>query len=544
MFLLHKSLFNEKRSVKTQVLSSFLIIVLVSAGVTLAICLGILYGTASNAVHTARTKILAATEQTVFTNAQEVADTISQELSIIAHSVCMVGAQYSSILLPYTSPGGSSTILKPYTSYREYNFVDGCTYPLCPSDYGPFNGKTRIPPVSSLTSGSISHTSTYLYSTTLKGGARNDTAWNLVQSQFPNTNQVVNALSYQDIDMQTLYFRGPNTTVFFYVSSQIGTSSSYASVHRTFPGISKSNDPSYNPPGRPWFVHAPVNSYYLYGPYKETFTQQLVINLSSRQSTSLPVNGRATTTPVALVTSAVFLLSDLAQIVNSVPYTNGGFGALISASTNQVLVWGKNTNTYVNEAFLTLAQIDPNLARKSFSRNGTFTYTDMSGVNWVVASVVFFPTSDYLNPAAGSTNALVALVFAKQSEAQSPLPSLEANVQSTTKSVTTTTVVIIAALVGGVVLLILGLVIYITAPLDKMRAISAELVRIAAEDEEKKDYTDVMGDAFLNQKRRDEVGALTEDYFGTVCLLNNKTVAKREKPKYPVVSCRSLFVSR
>jgi hypothetical protein len=50
------------------------------------------------------------------------------------------------------------------------------------------------------------------------------------------------------------------------------------------------NITDYDSTQRSWFSRAPVDSFYLYGPYKETFTQQLVVTLSSRKQTSVQSN--------------------------------------------------------------------------------------------------------------------------------------------------------------------------------------------------------------------------------------------------------------
>lgn len=111
--------------------------------------------------------------------------------------------------------------------------------------------------------------------------------------------------------MNIMYTRGPNTTVMFYLSTKIldGPTNSYVSVHRTLPGILK-NSTTYDPTQRKWFTKAPQGSYYLYGPYVETFTRQPVITLSSMQPSTDPKTGA----PLKIVSGGVMLISELAAI--------------------------------------------------------------------------------------------------------------------------------------------------------------------------------------------------------------------------------------
>ena len=125
------------------------------------------------------------------------------------------------------------------------------------------------------------------------------------------------------------------------------------------------------------------------------------------------------------------------------------------------------------------------------------------------------------------------LVFSQYNEAESPLTLLKAKVDNTTKSVTISTIIIIGGMIGLVCLLIVALVWYITSPLDGMIAISKMIVKIAAEDDMKRDYTPCVTNAFFNQTRSDEIGILATNYFNVVQLLHNKTEEKKRKPKYP-----------
>ena len=219
----------------------------------------------------------------------------------------MVSAGYSRILLNYTSYGvRNSTILAAQLSFREYDFNIGCLYPLCPQDFGSLKNRSRFPPnLPGFEYGSLSKSSVYLYSSATGLAAKNDNTWDNYVYSRNGIHQVINGLTYQDEDMQVLYERGPNTTVMFYVSTQIGSSSNYMSVHRTFPGV-KRNTTNYDPPNRSWFRNAPIDSYYFYGPYIETFTKQVVVTLSTKSRTT--ALGTSSADRITTVSAAVFLI--------------------------------------------------------------------------------------------------------------------------------------------------------------------------------------------------------------------------------------------
>ena len=147
-----------------------------------------------------------------------------------------------------------------------------------------------------------------MYSSALPGAVRNNQTWSSVTASQPSVNSVINALAFQDRDMNIMYTKGPNTTVMFYLSTKINLKSGgYVSVHRTQPGIVK-NSNTYDATGRPWFKKAPKNSYNLYGPYVETFTRQPVITLSTMVTSSI------TRESLQTVAAAVMLISELSTI--------------------------------------------------------------------------------------------------------------------------------------------------------------------------------------------------------------------------------------
>ena len=392
----------------------------------------------------------------------------------------------------------------------------------------------------------------YLYSSTISRAAKNDSVWTSLTKSYPAIDNVINALTYQDRDMNVMYTRGPNTTVMFYLSTKIALKDgSHIAVHRTFPGVQKDST-TYDSSGRPWFVNAPQGSYYLYGPYIETFTRQPVITLSSMQ----PSTDSATGLSLNLVSGGVMLISELASIgeipiflsyptlfifvtsfftVDSVEYPNGGFGVLFQKSTQQVLVWKDRSNSTVNAVtgtFKVVADFDPILASHSITTQSVFQYTDPQGITWIVAAYPFFKPGQANDPS-NADNQFVILVFAKRSLAQNDLDSLNSNINSTINQIVFATIIIVACTVNVTMFLVLCVVEYITRPLQSMLSISEYIILMSAEDEDKKDYLEALHRAYINLERTDEVGLLAIEYFYIVGILNNKNMEKKLTPKYP-----------
>jgi hypothetical protein len=221
--------------------------------------------------------------------------------------------------------------------------------------------------------------------------------------------------------------------------------------------------------------------------------------------------------------------------VNSVKYTDGGFGVLFSKSTQQVLVWkDQNYPTVIpgTRTFLTISDFDVNLAAKPITGSNIFQYTDPKGVTWIVSPYPFFQPGS-INSPSNSGNQLVILVFAQRALAEASLDSLNSNINTTTNSILMSTIIIIACTIAATILLCFLVIEYIAGPLEAMRRISEEIAEMSAEDEDKKDYRSVLDRAFVNLNRTDEVGLLAAEYYYIVCLLHNKNMTKRETPKYP-----------
>ena len=221
--------------------------------------------------------------------------------------------------------------------------------------------------------------------------------------------------------------------------------------------------------------------------------------------------------------------------MNRVQYTNGGFGVLFDKITQSVLVWkdeSYNTLKSDNKTFKTVMDFDPQLAAKPIISSEPFKYRDEHGVTWIVSPYPFFQPGKANDPSS-SGNRLVILVFAQNSQATAVLDSLNSNINSTTNGVVTATIIVIAITVAATILLCFLVIEYIAHPLEAMRQISEDITRMSAEDEDKRDYSGVIRKALVNLTRTDEVGILAIDYYSIVCLLHNRSMAKRNSPKYP-----------
>jgi hypothetical protein len=382
--------------------------------------------------------------------------------------------------------------------------------------------------------GSVEHSSVYMYSSSIQGAIKSNHTWMNITESHPSVNSVTDALAYQDRDMSLMYNRGPNSTLMFYLSTKIALKAGgYISVHRTFPGVQKTSK-TYDPTSRNWFVNAPENSYYLYGPYMETFTKQPVVTLSSMKTATDSSTGDRLTT----VSAGVLLISELAAIVSSVQYTYGGYGVLFSKSTQEVLVWKNSTYNTVKsdrKTFKTVADFDSNLAAQPITSNRVFEYNDYPrGSKWIVTPYPFFLPGLPNDPSNGDDK-LVLLVFARQSLAAAALDSLNSNIDTTTTDIIFSTIITISCTVAATIILCLLMIEYIARPLEFMRSVSEDIIAISAEDDEHKDYRGVLDRAFshVNLDRTDEVGLLASEYYYIVFLLHNKNKIKMETPKYP-----------
>lgn len=337
-------LFNEHHSIKTQLSVAFLSIVIVSFGVCIAIGLGFTAALGTSAYSTADDGIVKQTRTNAATDANELGASLAKDLEVVAKSVCMVASLQALILIKQIHDEAGAYVLpfSSFDSFREYDFVPGCLYPSCPKDFGGLTDRSRLNHMN----GSIKHSSVYMYKSMESdgipaGAVRNDSAWSSVLEHHSYVQPIVDSLAYQDTAFDHLYNVGYNTTVFFYLSVQVGDASSeggYLAVHRGFPGTER-NSSTYDPTSRSWFRHAPADAFYLDGPYRETFTGRYVINLSSRKTIESTTGGLILPQPSVVVAASVMLLDSLAQIIHTKVYPNEGYGVLLKRDTLEVLVW-------------------------------------------------------------------------------------------------------------------------------------------------------------------------------------------------------------
>ena len=173
-------------------------------------------------------------------------------------------------------------------SFAEYNFTSGCVPPACPSDYGTLCG--RSPYTDCSIEGSMQSASVYMYLSATQCAVKDDATWSSTLSAYSQVKTIIDNLALTDVDLQVqqpLY----NLTVAKYTSVQYFLSgSTYASVHRTYPGTIKTLAPTncgtdaYVPPARSWFSGAQQDKLTVQF-YNETFSKKLVLNLATKIST-------------------------------------------------------------------------------------------------------------------------------------------------------------------------------------------------------------------------------------------------------------------
>ena len=221
--MFHFILFNERNSIKTQLLVSLTTVAFVSAAIALGFCIGMTILLGDSAYQTANNGVTYQSQANANTNAEQIGSIISQKLSALGSSISMVNGMYSSVLLDHYGIFYSQPV------YKEYNFIPGCQSP-------------------NATGNSV----------------KNDSEWNALYNNNFDVKNAVDTLVIQDKDFELMYSIGPNTSVLMYSSIQIMTNTwdpsigeyDYISVHRTYQGFKK-NSTTYNPPTRSWFTQAP-----------------------------------------------------------------------------------------------------------------------------------------------------------------------------------------------------------------------------------------------------------------------------------------------
>lgn len=235
------------------------------------------------------------------------------------------------------------------------------------------------------------------------------------------------------------------------------------------------------------------------------------------------------------------LIKDLASIVNTIQYSNNGFGALLRNDANQalrVMVWGSRDDLYdeVTQNFKLLQDIDPSLAKSSLSSGTVLEYKDPHGIEWFVSARPFLKTSTYVTDVTSTvaSNSLILLVFSQKSIAEASLIDLRKKIDATTSRITIDTIIIIASIVASVFVLIIFVTSYISAPLALIKHTSEQVATITAEEEEHRDYRSVINSCGIDTSRTDEAGILAADYHSVLCMLHNNHVEKLSAPKFPI----------
>jgi hypothetical protein len=332
---------NDKTKIKYQLQTSYSIIVCLSAFVTLGICYLLLFALYNSTNHGAGPKITTQTVESVVAVSVEISNSINQQLAMISDNIVLNTVLMSTILINYSNMSSvNGPLLNPIPTYRDYNFVPGCQFPKCPSDYYSPSSNVRLP--RGYVNGSLSHPSIVLFSDRHKQAVRNDSFWDQVVTESPEINNVVNGLAIQDHDMR-LNYRAENTenaSCMYYLTARIENMLTATTniVHRIFPGILVDADivDSYNPTQKEWFQQAPINALYLTGPYLLSMTNTQVIILSSKKTVDFPAGSRNEQF-ITFVSAGMMSLERLAQAVSGFQYTDGGFGAVMNSDMNEVL---------------------------------------------------------------------------------------------------------------------------------------------------------------------------------------------------------------
>lgn len=123
--------------------------------------------------------------------------------------------------------------------------------------------------------------------------------------------------------------------------------SDFISIHRTYPGTEKplaADGTAYRPPSRSWFRKAVEDGLYIKA-YQETFTSEIVINLSSRKTTQVEVSPSCGEHRLVIVATTVIRMSKISEIVRHTHDAQSGssassFTALMHKSSEKIWVWG------------------------------------------------------------------------------------------------------------------------------------------------------------------------------------------------------------
>lgn len=94
---------NDKYSLRSQIYLTFSGVAILSIGVTLAICYGLLYGLANTAYDKASDTLASDAKRNAQATASGIAIAIEQQIQVIASSVCLMGSKYAASLMSTVS---------------------------------------------------------------------------------------------------------------------------------------------------------------------------------------------------------------------------------------------------------------------------------------------------------------------------------------------------------------------------------------------------------------------------------------------------------
>jgi tetratricopeptide (TPR) repeat protein/uncharacterized protein YegL len=523
-------LFNAKRRIKDQLLIGSFLVILFSTACSLALCLGLIYSLKYSATHTASEQIESQTKSQMLANAQGMAAAIDQKIQIVAQSIVLPLTIQAYNYLNRTAVISSTQYVFPRNSlpsYREYLFQNGCAGTTCPLDYSAIKRVGN-------TFGSTLASSIQMYNSATGQAVSSNLDWDGILANDIALQAIVETSSVLDEDYSVMYNSGPDSTVFFYSAFKVSanSSNSYYSLRRTFPGINLDNS-TYDSSTRSWFIKAPNDFIYLGLPYVETFSNELVITISSKKS--ILFDDRV----VQIVGAANMKVSAFATIVQKFSYLNSGFAVLLNKESLDVISWGQNsTFNYQSGTFLKLSDLDKELA-DVFSRvnqynAGSFSYTrklnDGNDGNWFCSYVPFLNIKDG-SKSDRSSKSLMLLVLVKGSEALASLPELEEKISSTSNKIASIAGItcLLIFLLGSLAALFLSL--HISKPLVDIKVVSEKISSIAVE--EARDYREVFDQKMKKSTRRDELGLLNSHLNDMVHQLQKLEEDKASRPRYP-----------
>eukprot|EP01041_Mallomonas_annulata_P001724 gene1724-3340_t len=435
------SLFSQGKKSYLNKLSAYTaIIMIITTGLTLGICLGMSQNLGSSVNNSVKSNLYSQIKKNIEVNILEISSSLERSLLGLAASTTMVDSLYlyslisnHSMSTPLNNIYSSSSILKSQQSFRSYQFIPGCKYPSCPSDFPQRNNDF---PISTLSS------AVYLYDTQFPLVDNNST-WNDLMDSNSNIKQIIDTSAYiyfdsvRDLhnnikDYESIIFKSITVKLETKMkmtkdagrsvsssSTSSSTSPNYTVIHRIYPGYFINSTVPYDPCKENWFIRSPVNGVYLDDPIYDPVIGQLFVTLSSKKILTLPyqdndnnnINDSKYEQLVTVVSSIRIPLSILgdtiqslltlttngADNVNGNGYVNdndddddgdgtGSFFAVVNYDTLEVLLDTKS--------FKKINQVEPafdNIDIRT-STSTRFSYVDNEGVVWMVTSVPFFPS--------------------------------------------------------------------------------------------------------------------------------------------------------